>query len=777
MNRIKGLFKKREEHVPGLTIEKDGDGYSVVYHTKTTDPLVICSSYSQAFLAAQELGDCHDWRKRTPLKTLKEQDRNTYKQIKGIIARHNEKKVFNGAYRDTEDEQGMVTYRLHQHGKVKGEFVSEGLAIRANKGVFVLDHIPSGLVLTTMDEKQHLQTLVEHTRHVVRWEEKDAPHVINEQEHIKTYFISLKQAIQKGDELPVMGDDQKMTMDFHYEEKSQSRADAFEEAMNRLNGMIGLDNIKSEIHTFMESLQGEKRLREAGGIKLSPPTLHMLFMGPPGSGKTEVARIISSILYALGFIRKRTCIEVSRKDLVSEYIGGTEKMTAKVIESALGGVLFVDEAYTLNGGDQQDHGRKALEEIMRAMENKRDDLVVVFAGYQSDLEELFKVNEGIRSRFPYTFTFQDYTPDQVASIAQTMLESKGYDCRLAEGELARFMKAKSRSGVIEGNARAARTAVERIIQFHKVRIGKAPKGVNVREITPEDIKQSGEDINRHRDADGLRSVREAGMAKLNAMVGLDELKDQILTWINYVTIEAKRFERGLSSEMPSMHMTFEGEPGTGKTTVASIVAEILKGSGRLSSGHFIEASRSDLVGKFQGHTADQVRKVVAKALGGVLFIDEAYDLVNGEEDSFGKEAVNTLILEMENNRDNLVVILGGYTDRMEQLLQTNPGFDSRIAERFVFPDYQEDELVRLADMRLNQLRFTVEEGAREVLHQFIRETVGAQGGRVDGNGRWVRQLCEKIKMAQANRLVSEGSDELDVITAEDVHAGKKRMRS
>ena len=239
----------------------------------------------------------------------------------------------------------------------------------------------------------------------------------------------------------------------------------------------------------------------------------------------------------------------------------------------------------------------------------------------------------------------------------------------------------------------------------------------------------------------------------------------------------------LSSTLPTMpsggggvlHMVFAGNPGTGKTTVARIVADLLKALGVLRKGHLVEADRSSLVAGYSGQTALKTKAVVAEALGGVLFVDEAYALVSGDRDAFGKEALDTLMKEMEDHRSDLVVIAAGYNDEMRELLAANPGMESRFPTTLRFADYDACELMAIAEAILRPQRLTLGEGASELLERHFEEDIERRAeGQKGSNGRGVRNLLEAAKRAQALRLAeikrAKTLEDLTTLTAEDCAA-------
>ncbi len=250
--------------------------------------------------------------------------------------------------------------------------------------------------------------------------------------------------------------------------------------------------------------------------------------------------------------------------------------------------------------------------------------------------------------------------------------------------------------------------------------------------------------------------------KLQEMIGLERAKSIVNQALDYNKAQKIFADKGMKFERTSMHMVFTGNPGTAKTSVARLFARIMKDNNVLSKGHMVEVGRADLVGKYVGWTATIVKKKFEEAKGGVLFIDEAYSLVDDRDGLFGDEAINTIVQEMENKRDEVVVIFAGYPDKMEMFLQKNPGLRSRIAYHVPFDDYSIDELCSITDLIAKQKGLTLSEDAKEKLRGIFDIAV-----RDDdfGNGRYVRNILEKAKMAQASRLVAMN---YDLITMEDV---------
>lgn len=260
---------------------------------------------------------------------------------------------------------------------------------------------------------------------------------------------------------------------------------------------------------------------------------------------------------------------------------------------------------------------------------------------------------------------------------------------------------------------------------------------------------------------------ESVQKEMDAIVGLDPVKEYVLGLADNVRVQQRRAAAGLPAASLSMHMIFTGNPGTGKTTIARLVARYLKAIGALRGGQLIEVSRGDLVGRYTGHTAPLTNSVIESALGGVLFIDEAYSLYRGEQDSFGLEAIDALVKGMEDHRDELVVILAGYTREMEQFLTANSGLASRFPNKIEFPDYTADELVDITEALAKGKGYRLDEGCIFPLLGYYRRRQ-ALDSRTAGNGRMARNTLEKAIFNQSRRLVAQPEAALDLILAGDL---------
>lgn len=255
-------------------------------------------------------------------------------------------------------------------------------------------------------------------------------------------------------------------------------------------------------------------------------------------------------------------------------------------------------------------------------------------------------------------------------------------------------------------------------------------------------------------------LQEEALKELNSLIGLNKVKQIINELYALSQLQNKRKIAGLAVEPIVLHMVFKGNPGTGKTTVARILGKLLKSIGVLERGHVVEVERADLVGEYIGHTAHRVRENVKKALGGILFVDEAYSLARGGEKDFGKEAIDTLVKEMEDNKDKFILILAGYKDEIEYFLSSNPGLRSRFPIQIDFLDYTIDELIQIAELMVRNRQYKFTEGAKKKIMKYL---IYDSTSREIGNARLVRNIIERAIRKHAVRILNKKN-----ITREDL---------
>lgn len=520
----------------------------------------------------------------------------------------------------------------------------------------------------------------------------------------------------------------------------------------QLNTLIGLSTVKESIAKIKAYALANK---DADDLNV-----HMCFYGNPGTGKTEVARIIAGILHENGILPTSKVVEVDRSGLVGKYVGETPQKTIAKIHEAMGGVLFVDEAYALvpKDGGGWDFGHEAIATLIKAMEDYRGKFCVILAGYKNPMLKMLSTNPGFQSRIQFTLDFPNYSRDELKLIAELMLKKRGYSLMDTAMDKILDITDVKRKDPNFANAREIRNILDQVIMCQNIRVnGSDNKEIGVADVNKY-IKDSN--INLPTSNEGRTSKILTGEEELDQLVGLASVKRMIKKIKAYA--KKNKGDAGFN-----LHMCFYGNPGTGKTEVARILSRILYDAGVLPESKLVETDSHGLIGKYVGETAPKTEARINDAMNGVLFIDEAYglneDASAGGKTGYGDEAIEVLLKEMEDHRGQFCVILAGYKDEMKNMISTNPGLASRIQFTLDFPDYSREELGEIANGFLEKKKYEID---RDALEKLLDVTDYFRAKPNFANARTVRNILDQVIMNQ--NLRTEDDPDNKIITIEDV---------
>ena len=527
-----------------------------------------------------------------------------------------------------------------------------------------------------------------------------------------------------------------------------------EEILSDLDTFIGMDEVKSAVKEIAYAVQNAVQRAERGLGEQEKMSMHIILTGNPGTGKTTIARKLGEILAAIGYLDSGHVVEVDRAMMVSPYQGETPKVVDRLCDKAMGGILFVDEAYTLApvnaSGERDNQGAQALEKLMKRMEDDRGKFVVIAAGYRTEMDNLFRINPGFRSRFNYFLNIEDYTPDQLYQIMQVFAKEKKYLFSEQAEALTKKMISelhKSRDKDF-ANGRTMRSLFDQICKKQAQRL----QGKDISTMSNEQL-MTIEDQDIPYEAPKTVDYSEC-LKKLDGLVGLAGVKKEISNLAAFLNLQIKR---GETNTFQGKHYVFTGNPGTGKTTVARIMTDVFKTLGIVSRGQLVEADRAKLVAGYSGQTAIKTNQLVDQAIGGVLFIDEAYTLKSNDSDSFGSEAIDTLLKRLEDDRGKFICIVAGYTEQMHDFIDTNPGLKSRFTQTIHFDDYTPDELTQIFLNLAKEKSFTIDEPTKAAIHRQF-EQLYLRRDKNFGNAREARRIFNEAVEKQSQRLVSLMND-------------------
>lgn len=557
--------------------------------------------------------------------------------------------------------------------------------------------------------------------------------------------------------------------------------ETIDQLLAKIDELVGMEAVKKNIKDHINYINFIKLRKEKGFEDSGKISLHSVFTGNPGTGKTTIVNMLGKIYKKMGLLSKGHVKEVDRSDLVAQYIGQTAPKVKKIIEEAKGGILFIDEAYSLTRAkeDSNDFGHEVLEILIKEMSDGTGDIAIMCAGYPKEMQHFIEANPGLKSRFSHYFHFDDYLPEEMFAIAELASKKKGVtiteEAKTYMNEM--LVEVYRTRDTSFGNARYVYSLVDEAKMNLGLRLMSHPA---VNELSNEALSTIElQDMQKVFAAQGKKKLSlevnekllKEGLAELNALTGMNSVKEEINELVKLVRFY-KETGRDVLNKF-SLHSIFTGNPGTGKTTVARIVAKIYKGLGLLERGHIVEVDREGLVAGWVGQTAIKTGEKIDEAQGGILFIDEAYGLANKSiGNDFGQEAIQVILKRMEDLRGQFGVIVAGYTDNMHEFIESNPGLKSRFDRTFHFSDYTADDMYAIALAILGKEKITPDAEAEAHLRAYFAH-LHLNRDKHFGNARTVRGVVGESIKNQNLRLAEMPSSErtpahLTTLTLSDV---------
>lgn len=561
------------------------------------------------------------------------------------------------------------------------------------------------------------------------------------------------------------------------------------DAEAELAALIGMEDIKKQVRQLRRRLDfyGTKNAGDSGN--------NIVMMGPPGTGKSVTARIIAKMFYDFGIIRRNQIVEIDGEYLKSGYVGQTGGRTSAIIQWAKGGMLFIDEAYTLfNERDNSSTGAEAIGVLLKAMEDMRDDLVVCLAGYEDPMNRLLASNEGFASRLRYRLYFEAYDSEELTQIFELFLQKSGTgvtEIEPAAREKVRREFDMMRRSSSFGNARDARNACSELLDLHADRYVEGYTAASDRDVITEGDVDAWLEVRKTKMAQDGRNVLASskidesiistaelmsrtkdGAADwtrtMDSLIGLDRVKEEMLAFKHQA--DFYKDDALGQEEKPQLNVSFVGPPGVGKTSMAQVFCGMLYEAGYLRVNRFLDINGSWLVANYVGQTKTRTQAVIdyVSSAGIMLFIDEAYLLSTnsgGSGANFGAEAIGVLVDQMEKDPD-LVIVFAGYSREMSEFFSVNSGLASRVAKTMHFEPYSVKELMLIFNRMAATKRFKVDKPAWGPIKANFEANMRDP---LFGNGRHARQLLQSAigrhatrwangEVVPAHRMVIEAQD-------------------
>lgn len=685
------------------------------------------------------------------------------------------KEAVNALLTLAENNRGRIVVIIAGYTKEMGEFyqINTGIKSRFDKVINFPDYNPDELTeifrrMVAADEGR-LILAPDADLHIGNFFQKmynTRTRTFGNAREVRTVFVNAKERmLERLNANPASG----FGITMADVEGQEGKTKSVDEILAELDDMVGMDSVKSQLRKIARNVELNRRRAQSGRGKVVLDDFHFAITGSPGTGKTEVAKRLGRIFKAMGVLPKGHVVERERKSLLDSFVNSAGANMDKAVDEALGGVLFIDEAYNLipmnNPSDKDKDGTAAVEALMTRMSNDAGKFVTVIAGYKAEIDEFIaNANDGFQRRFSHRIHIPDYSAETLVEIFKRSASSEGFVLNHdAEDILARkvqeMVTTKDKNF---GNAGAMKRLFKEVKERHDDRLGEMDQDPTDDQLFT--IEAADIPYDAPKKVDLCECLRQ-----LDDLVGLDSVKKLVRNLADSIIAEQKRADiEGRQPDVYMYHYQFLGNPGTGKTTVARIMGNIFYSLGLLPSNKVLEVKPSDLIVGFVGQTAPKTRQVIERSLGGVLFIDEAYGLNDG---NFGtKDAAPELLTLLNDYRGKMVCVAAGYPREMAEWQATNTGLDRRFDMKVYFEDYSASELVTIFSNLLRKDGMKADDDAMEAVSDYFDNLVRCKGEGF-GNAAEAVKLLSFAKINLGGRLRRMGDyqrEELYTIRREDI---------
>jgi len=554
---------------------------------------------------------------------------------------------------------------------------------------------------------------------------------------------------------------------------NSSLSSLFEEFDN----YVGLKNLKQSLKDFITYLDFINERRRSGVETEESISANCIFLGNPGTGKTSIARLLGKFFRAIGLLENGHVIEVDRADLVGEYIGETAQKTDKVINQALGGILFIDEAYSLKKDSGQDFGQEAIDIILKRMEDYKNKFFVIAAGYPLLMQNFLESNPGLKSRFTHFFTFEDYSSEELTQIYKIFASKEKY---IVSKETEKFLlesleKNNSKLDESFGNARFVRnlfnqSKIELSKRYQMLEEG-AKDFSTLNSLSKEDIRAAFSIIENRSDSNVHLKKVDKYLNEINKLVGLEDVKITYNKIIASLKVERLKKERSITSIHRNLNSIFISEQGSGTSTIARLYAKSLKESDRLTKGQLIEIDSSTFYGLGKLDAYLMIDELFKKLLGNVILVNDASAALQCTND-FSDSLLQYFLKKLYLINDDVVAIISGNAEEIDTLINNFPVLENQFPNIFNFEPYSTRQLLEIALNISQKNNYQFDEGAWQQMLELIIE-LKKEARKNFYNARTLKEIINKAISHQENRILAVkdiNENDLMMITYEDLTA-------